>query len=153
MGGNIIEKANDKLQIVFNQFVEEKIGNSQIKMMPPSEKIPVIEKFNYDTTGDIFEIVFKYTENIVPVEKRKGYVSFLEYNKQLVAIHIHSFSQLEISSIKMDAITSIKNEIKSLVLAIKRKESISNNIIEKRKLEFAEKVVNEDFEKMKNNKL
>ena len=53
----------------------------------------------------------------------------------------------------MDAITSIKNEIKSLVLAIKRKESISNNIIEKRKLEFAEKVVNEDFEKMKNNKL
>ena len=58
MGGNIIEKANDKLQIVFNQFVEEKIGNSQIKMMPPSEKIPVIEKFNYDTTGDIFEIVF-----------------------------------------------------------------------------------------------
>ena len=83
----------------------------------------------------------------------QGYVSFLEYEKQLVAIHIHSFSKLDIKSIRMDAITTIKDEIKSLALALKKKESIQNNIIEKRKLEFTEKMVANEFEKMKVNEL
>lgn len=150
---DIVREANNQLQIVFNQFVEEQIGSNKIKLMPPAEKIPIIEKFNYNSKADIFEILFKYKQGIHPKEIRKGYVSFLEYEKQLVAIHIHSFSKLDIKSIRMDAITTIKDEIKSLALALKKKESIQNNIIEKRKLEFTEKMVANEFEKMKVNEL
>ena len=43
---DIVREANNQLQIVFNQFVEEQIGSNKIKLMPPAEKIPIIEKFN-----------------------------------------------------------------------------------------------------------
>lgn len=153
MKEKIIDKANDKLQIFFNQFIEEKVGSNTIKMMPPAEKIPVIDKFYYNRNNDTFEIVFKYNPEINLFERKNGDVSFFEYENQLFAIHIHNFSKQKIKTIKMNAITTLKNEIKTLVLALERKESISSNIVKKRKLEFTEKIVNEDLEKIENNSL
>lgn len=150
---DLIDKANYKLQIIFNHFIEEKVGNSNIKMMPSQDKIPIIEKFTYDKDKDIFEIVFKYEPNKEINTIRKGLVSFIEIDKKLVAVHIHNFSKIDAKSIRFDALTTIQNEIQKLSVLIRNKEEISNNIVEKRKLEFTNELLSKDYNSLQNNEL
>jgi len=143
-----ISTANNELQIICNKFIEESIGNKKIKVMLPVDKIPIIKAFNYDKGRDLFEIVFKYESNKKTTEKKQDNISFLEIDNQLVAIHIHNYSKMNVKQIRLDVFSTIDNRIKQVNMALHKNERIQNNIIEKRKLQFTKNLIKEQAEEI-----
>ena len=131
---------------VYNTFSNEIIGNNAIKVMPPIDRKPQIERISYDKLKDVFEIVFKYDVPKPEMTKNKGNVSFIENkNGDLLAVQISNFSSMNIGKMKIVITSSIENKIKELSLEIKQKENITANIVDKRKLQFINNVIKTDY--------
>jgi len=144
----INQKIKKRLDIICDQFVEEEIGTTKLKLMPPKDKVPIISKLQYEKNDDAFEIYFNECNDYY--YKTKNDIDFLEDKSgHLMAIRIRNFSKLDIESIKLSVLTTIENEIKSVSMEIRVKPDIINNVIDKRKLMFLDSVVKQDYKELK----
>jgi len=147
-----MNKANQlmekRLDVICNEFIKEKIGESELSLMPPIDKVPIISGFSYDKTGDTFEICFKDCNDCVL--KAKNGIEFLEdQSGHLMAIRILHFSRLDVDSIRLDILASIENEIEHVSMELITKRDILNNVIDKRKLMFLDNLVKHDYKELK----
>jgi len=139
---------NRRLNVICNQFIKERIGESELTLMPPKSKVPMINNFNYDAKQDIFEINFKECNDCN--QKTKNGIDFFENQLgHLVAIRIRNFSKLDVKEIKLNVLSSIKNEIEHLSLELIQKRNILDNVIDKRKLMFLDNLVKHDYKELK----
>jgi hypothetical protein len=144
----IAKKIERRLEVIFNQFIEEKVGTSHLNYMPTIDKVPVISKLNYDKDEDAFEVYFKECDDCTLTTK--GPVDLLEDKEgHLAAIRIKTFSRLNIDNIKINVLTTIQNEIKELSMEINTKKDIPNNIVDKRKLMFMSNILQHDYKDLK----
>jgi hypothetical protein len=129
-------------------FIKEKIGKNELSLMLPKDKVPIISSFNYDKNKDTFEIYFK--KHYDYKSKIKNGVEFLEDNfGHLMAIRILYFSKLDVDSIKLNILASIKNEIEQVSMELRTKNDILDNVIDKRKLMFLDNLVKYDYKVIK----
>jgi hypothetical protein len=145
---NITEKIEKRLDLIFNQFIEEKIGSSHVNLMPTKDKIPVLQSLRYDEQDDALEIFFKDCDN--QNLKRKENVDFIEDSSgALAAIRIRQFSKMDAESIKFNIYTTIENEIAALSMEITSKKNIQDNVVDKRKLMFLDDILKQDYGELK----
>lgn len=141
------QKIQKQLNIICDQFIEEEIGSAKLNLMPPIDKVPIITNMKYEKEKDTFEIYFSECDE--PKIKSKENIDFFEDQYgHLIAIHIRRFSKLNIDQIKINVITTIKNEIKQAEIAMKQ-SNIPDNIIDKRKLMFLNAIVRENYNELK----
>ena len=144
----INQKMKKRLDVICDQFIEEEIGSTKLKLMPPKDKVPIISKLKYEKGNDAFEIYFNECDNYK--YNTKNDVDFLEdQSGHLMAIRIRNFSKLDIESIKINVQTTIENEIQAVSMEIKTKPDILNNVIDKRKLMFLDSVVKQDYKELR----
>jgi hypothetical protein len=144
----INQKIKKRLEIICDQFIEEKIGTTKLKLMPPKNKVPIISKLHYEKSDDAFEIYFDECDDYRC--KPENNIDFLEDKSgHLMAIRIRNFSRLDIEGIRLSVLTSIENEIKSVTMETTTKLDILNNVIDKRKLMFLDSVVKQDYKELK----
>ena len=144
----ITKKIEKRLDVIFNQFIEEKIGTSHVNLMPTKDKIPVLKRLGYSKSDDALEVVFKECGDCTL--KQKGNVDFVEDNSGgLVSIRIRQFSKLDAESIQINVYTPIKNEINALSLEITSKNNIQDNVVDKRKLMFMDNILKHDYKELK----
>ena len=149
---DINQLMNSRLDVICNQFIKEKIGENELKLMPPRDKIPIITRFNYDKNEDTFEIYFNECNKYVI--KTKDVIDFLEDSAgHLMAIRIRNFSKLDVGGIGLNVLTSIENEIELLTIELTKKQDILNNVIDKRKLMFLDGLVKNDYKELRENML
>jgi hypothetical protein len=145
---SITKKIEKRLDVIFNQFIEEKIGSSHVNLMPTKDKIPVLKSLSYNKHDDVLEVLFKDCNNCKP--KKKGNVDFIEDTSgDLVAIRIRQFSKLNAKNAKINIYTTIENEIKTLSMEITSKINIQDNVVDKRKLMFMGNILKYDYKDLK----
>jgi hypothetical protein len=143
---------NKRLEVICNQFIKEKIGENELNLMPPRDKIPIISRFYYDENENTFEIYFNECNEYVC--KTKSGIDFLEDKSgHLMAIRIRNFSKLDVEGIRLNVLTSIENEIELLSVELTKKQNILNNVIDKRKLLFLDELVKHGYEELRKNML
>jgi hypothetical protein len=144
-----MEAIEKKFNDMYDKFSNENIGNSKLKMMPPINDKPRIERISYDKNTDVFEIAFKLEDPNNIIKKNRNNVFFIENkNGELLAMQIIGFSKMNVERIKVTITTSIENEIKSVALEIKAKKNIANNISEKRKLQFINELIKTSYKEI-----
>ena len=138
----------NRLDVICDQFITEKIGENEIKLMPPKDKIPIISRFFYEKSDDAFEIYFNECNDYVC--KTKNGIEFLEDKSgNLMVIRILNFSQLEVERIKLAVLTSIENEIEHVTMELKQKKNILKNVVDKRKLMFLDDMVKNEYKELR----
>ena len=143
------QRITERLNGICDQFIKEKIGNVELTLMPPKDKVPIITRINYNESDDAFEIFFNECENYK--YNSKNNVDFLEDQfGHLMAIRIRDFSNLELGTIMIDVLATIENEIQQVSLKLLKKQDILNKVIDKRKLIFLDTMVKEDYKEIKN---
>jgi hypothetical protein len=144
----VTKKIEKRLDVIFNQFIEEKIGSSRVNLMPTKDKIPVLKSLSYNKDDDALEVTFKDCDNCNL--RQKGNVDFIEdISGDLAAIRIRQFSNLDAESIKINIYTTIENEIEALSMEITSKRNIQDNIVDKRKLMFMDNILKHDYKELK----
>jgi len=142
---NEIDKImNDRLKLIFNQFIEEKVGDKELQLMPPKDMIPVVSGFRRIPESDAVEISFSECEDCVT--RKEDDVEFIEDKRgRLTSIRIYQISLLNEEKIRISVLMTIENEIKQVGMQIQRKEDVPNKLVKKRKLMFLDELVKGNY--------
>jgi hypothetical protein len=144
----IAKKMEKRLDVIFNQFIEEEIGTSHVNLMPTKDKIPVLKSLGYNKSDDALEVFFKDCADCNL--KQKGNIDFIEDKSgKLVAVRIRQFSKLDADNIKINVYTTLENEIGELSLEIISKNNIQDNVVDKRKLMFMGNILKHDYKELR----
>lgn len=146
------ERYEDKLNKYFNQFMNENIAGSKIKIQPKKNDVPKIKQMGYSKEEDIFEFVFEYLPQEKIQKRNVKNVTFLEdENGSLVGVHIVNVKKIGINQIKVILNTDLDTKINAINISLSKGEgNLSVNLIEKRKNKYLKDIISNDLGKISN---
>ncbi len=146
------ERYEDKLNKYFNQFMNENIAGSKIKIQPKKNDVPKIKQMGYSKEEDIFEFVFEYLPQEKIQKRNVKNVTFLEdENGSLVGVHIVNVKKIGINQIKVILNTDFDTKINAINISLSKGEgNLSVNLIEKRKNKYLKDIISNDLGKISN---
>lgn len=146
------ERYEKRLYNYFNQFMNENIAGSKIKIQPKRNDVPKIKQMGYSKEDDLFEFVFEYSPQEKIKKRNVKNVTFIEdENGSLVGVHITDVKKIGINQIKVILNTDLETKINEIDISLSRGEgNLSVNLIEKRKKKYLKDIISNDLEKISN---
>ena len=128
----------NRINKYFNSFEEVDFGGKKFNLMPIKNDIPLVKDISYNSTKDIFTIIF-YTRDIVSTKKHDD-IEFLEDTSgKLIGIKILNLKNKDRNVVDLKIVSDLDDVIKSAKVRIGKKPSfrdLAQVNIEQRKVAF-----------------